>query len=384
MQRLETEAKTIGKLFAVESQNLWPPVADSLVVDNGFEKALGAVLGDDLDAPLDDSAPMHWAGATVDPSDPQLPDGVTALAQYVKAPPQLARRLAQIGVVDRAAGAQLAALLKPGQRLVSREGDYWRWDGFAAAAHAPTGAARRLAERGRLQAIEGELEAARADVAAKRQTLELAEAAVTAAAAAEVQARMQWRDAQRLTDNAREEHTAAEREIARNAARISALKEARVRISAGCDEALAGQREATAALAALPVTADLEAKLAAVNDVIATDRGALAEVRVEAQAIMREAELASRRLQAITEERQAWNERKDNAETQIATIGQRVEEASGERAELTERAGKIRFPAPGADRRDRDRHRRAPRRRRPARRRRERSCRGRQGRARGA
>src|SRR5580700_6314662 len=330
----ETEAKTIGKLFAVESKHLWPPVADSLVVDNGFEKALGAVLGDDLDAPLDDSAPMHWAGADVDPSDPKLPDGVTALAQYVKAPPQLARRLAQIGVVDRVAGAQLAAMLKPGQRPVSREGDYWRWDGFAAAAHAPTGAARRLAERGRLQAIEGELEAARADVAGKRQTLERAEAAVTAAAAAEVQARIHWRDAQRLTDNAREEHTAAEREISRNAARISALKEARVRISAGCDEALAGQREATAALAALPVTADLEAKLAAVNDVIATDRGALAEVRVEAQAIMREAELASRRLQAIAEERQAWNERKNNAETQIATIGQRVEEASHERAEL--------------------------------------------------
>src|SRR6202011_907539 len=107
-------------------------VADSLVVDNGFEKALGAVLGDDLDAPLDDSAPMHWAGATVDPSDPQLPG-----------------RLAQIGVVDRAAGAQLATLLKPGQRLVSREGDYWRWDGFAAAAHAPTGAARRRGPRGR-------------------------------------------------------------------------------------------------------------------------------------------------------------------------------------------------------------------------------------------
>src|SRR5580700_5017206 len=329
VQRLETEAKTIGKLFAVESKNLWP-----LVADNGFEKALGAVLGDDLDAPLDETAPMHWAGATVDPSDPKLPDGVMALAQYVKAPPQLARRLAQIGVVDRAAGARLATLLKPGQRLVSREGDYWRWDGFAAAAHAPTGAARRLAERGRLQAIEGELETARADVAAKRQALDMAEAAVTAAAAAEVQARIRWRDAQRLTDNAREEHTAAEREIARNAARISALKEARVRISAGCDEALAGQREATAALAALPVTADLEAKLAAVNDVIATDRGALAEIRVEAQAIMREAELANRRLQAIAEERQAWNERNDNAATQIATIGQRVEEASHERAEL--------------------------------------------------
>jgi len=65
--------------------------------------------------------------------------------------------------------------LKTGQRLVSLEGDVWRWDGFVAAAHAPTGAARRLAERARLVDIENELEQARADAAAKRQALEAAE-----------------------------------------------------------------------------------------------------------------------------------------------------------------------------------------------------------------
>jgi chromosome segregation protein len=334
VQRLETEAKTIGKLLAVESKNLWPPVADALVIDNGFEKALGAALGDDLDAPVDASAPIHWAGADLDPSDPPLPEGVAALAQYVQAPPQLARRLTQIGVVDRAEGSRLAAMLKPGQRLVSREGDFWRWDGFATAAHAPTGAARRLAERGRLQAIEGELEGARADVAGKQQTVEIAEAAVAAASEAEVTARTRWRDAQHATDNAREEHAAAEREIARNAARISALKEARGRISAGRDEALAGHRETLAALAGLPAAAELEAKLAAINEVIAADRGALAEVRVEAQAITREAELADRRLQAISVERADWNERNTSAATQIATIGQRAEETSRERTEL--------------------------------------------------
>jgi chromosome segregation protein len=335
VQRLETEAKTIGKLLAVESKNLWPPVADALAIDSGFEKALGAVLGDDLDAPVDETAPLRWGGATIDPADPALPDGVTALAQYVKAPPQLARRLAQIGVVERADGPRLAAMLKPGQRLVSREGDFWRWDGFAAAAHAPTGAARRLAERGRLQAIEGELETARADVAGKRQTREAAEAAVTAAAEAEASARIRWRDAQHLTDNAREEHAAAEREIARNAARISALTEAKGRIIAGHEEALAGHRDAEAALSALPATAEFEAKLAEINDVIAADRSVLAEVRVEAQAITREAELADRRLQAIVGERAAWNERKDSATTQIATIGQRAEEATAERTELS-------------------------------------------------
>ena len=334
VQRLETEAKTIGKLLAVESKNLWPPVMDALVVEKGYEKALGAALGDDLDAPIDPSAPMRWSGVALDPSDPILPEGVLALAHYVKAPPELARRLAQIGVVERADGPRLAAMLKPGQRLVSREGDFWRWDGYAVDGHAPTGAARRLAERGRLQAIEGELVSARDEVTAKLRVLEAAEAARAAAAAAEIKARTRWREAQRLTDEAREQHAAAERESSRNAARISALEEARLRIGAGRDEATAARGEAAAALDALPAAAELEAKLAAINEVIATDRGALAEVRVEAQAIAREAELADRRLQAIAGEFREWNARKDNAGAQIATIGQRAEEATTERTEL--------------------------------------------------
>jgi len=334
VQRLETEAKTIGKLLAVENKNLWPPVMDALTVTKGYEKALGAALGDDLDAPVDASAPMRWAGAKLDPSDPALPQGVAALSQYVKAPSELARRLAQIGVVERADGARLAAMLKPGQRLVSREGDFWRWDGFAAAAHAPTGAARRLAERGRLEAIEGELATARTEVETKRRAVDQAEAAVAAAAAAETDARARWREAQRLTDAAREEHAAAEREISRNAARISALKEAKQRIGAGRDETQLARGEAQKALAALPAAAEIEKKLAAVNDAIARERSACAEVRVEAQAIAREAELANHRLQAIAAERQAWNERNDSAAAQIATIGQRTEEAAGERAEL--------------------------------------------------
>ena len=334
VQRLETEAKTIGKLLAVESKNLWPPVMDALGVTEGYEKALGAALGDDLDAPVDQSAPMHWAGATPDPADPGLPPGAEPLSRFVKAPPELARRLAQIGVVERAEGRGLAATLKPGQRLVTREGDFWRWDGFAAAAHAPTGAARRLAERGRLQAIEGELAAARNEVEAQLRIVAAAEAAVTAASAAEAAARARWREAQHSTDAAREDHAAAEREISRNAARVSALKEAKQRTDTARDESVAAAKHAQAALAALPVAADLEAKLAEVNDTVAKDRAALAEVRVEAQAIAREAEMADRRLQVIAGERAAWNERKDSAGAQIATIGQRSEETKRERGVL--------------------------------------------------
>jgi chromosome segregation protein len=164
--------------------------------------------------------------------------------------------------------------------------------------------------------------------------VEAAEAAVAAAAATETEARAQWREAQRATDAAREEHAAAEREISRNAARISALQEARQRISASRDETGLARTEVDQALAALPPAAEIEHKLAAINDVIAHERLASAEVRVEAQALTREAELANQRLQAIVGERLAWNERNERAAAQIATIAQRSDEAAAERTEL--------------------------------------------------
>src|SRR6266576_164839 len=240
VQRLETEARTISKLVNGETKNLWPPIIDGVTLAKGYEKALGAALGDDLDAPVDPSAPMRWTDAGVIEGDPALPDGVEALAAQVQAPAELARRLAQIGVVSKERGAELVSQLKTGQRLVSLEGDVWRWDGFVAAAHAPTGAA-------------------------KRQALEAADAELKAASAAETSARDAWRAAQREADAARERHANTEREINRHAARKSALTEAHSRLNADRAEAQAAHESATAALDELPPSLDTETRLAAVR-----------------------------------------------------------------------------------------------------------------------
>ena len=334
VQRLETEAKTLSKVLAVETKNMWPPVMDHVSVEKGYEKALGAALGDDLDAPVDASAPMRWIGAAIDPADPALPDGVEPLAQHVQAPAELARRLSQIGVIDKADGARLAALLKPGQRLVSSDGDLWRWDGFAADAHAPTGAARRLAERARLADIESELQVARAEADAARNAVKNAETVLQAAAAAEGQARTGARERQKEAHAARDRHEAAERELNRNAARLSALDEARQRLTASRDEAATAGMEAEEALAALAPAADLEASLATVRDDIAAKRAKLAEVRAEQQAIAREAEMADRRLAALANDRSGWLQRQEGARAQTATLDQRIAEATRDRAEL--------------------------------------------------
>ncbi|QPF86349.1 chromosome segregation protein SMC [Bradyrhizobium genosp. L] len=334
VQRLETEARTISKLVNSETKNLWPPIIDGITVAKGYEKAIGAVLGDDLDAPVDPSAPMRWTNAGVAADDPSLPDGVERLADRVQAPPELARRLAQIGVVTKERGAALVSQLKTGQRLVSLEGDVWRWDGFVADAHAPTGAARRLAERARLVDIENDLEQARVDAAAKRQALETAEAELRSASAAEAASREAVRATRREAEAARERHAATEREINRHAARKSALTEAHSRVAADRAEAEAAHESAEAALAELPPSVETETQLAAVRAEIDNQRRAAAQVRAEAQALAREAELADRRVQAILAERSEWQTRKTSAASQVGTIEARIAEVSIEREEL--------------------------------------------------
>ena len=332
--RLDTESKTLAKLLHVDTKNLWPAVIDDLQVEKGYEAALGAALGDDLEAPVDPSAPMRWAGAEIDPADPTLPEGAEPLAGHVTAPPELARRLAQIGVVGRDDAPALAKRLKPGQRLVSRDGDLWRWDGFSVAANAPTGAARRLAGKNRLADIEAELLDVRSDVEAKWAVAQAAEAEVRAAAEAEANARDNWRELQRAAQAALGQHADAEREAGRNAARLSALTEAKSRLSTSRDEAATAYGEAERALAELSHAAEIETQLTKVRGEVETHRAHLAEVRAEAQALAREAELAERRLVQIGSDREAWTVRRDGAATQIATIETRVREAYTERESL--------------------------------------------------
>ena len=337
VHRLETEARTLAKVLHVDAKQLWPPVIDLVSVEKGYETALGAALGDDLNAPIEPTAPMRWGLAGGEGNDPALPDGIEALAQHVVAAPQeLQRRLAQIGVVERTEGDALAQRLKVGQRLVSREGDLWRWDGFAVAAHAPTLAARRLAEANRLADIEAELGGARAAAQACRDAAAAAEAEVTAAAAAETESRNRWRELQHDAASTREIHAAAERELNRLTARRSALEEAQSRLAAAREEAHAAAAEAAAALSNQEPTDQLEADLAVVRTKAAQERGALAEARAEAQALAREIELTHRRLDAINADGEAWRTRKDAAAGQIANLDARLTETALERASLAD------------------------------------------------
>jgi chromosome segregation protein len=335
-QRLETEARTLSNLLNTASGDLWPPVVDEINVEKGYEAALGAALGDDLDASTNASAPAHWGEPSEASNDAPLPSGVRALSEVVRAPAVLARRLSQIGVVLRSEGAQLQKRLRPGQRLVSKEGDFWRWDGFTAAAEAPTPAARRLAEKNRLGDLKEEAAMARDGANAAKQAAEAAQAELRDASVNEMNARQTARAAARQVEEAREKLSQVERSRAQVATRISALEEGVTRFAENRDEALVKKSDAEAALKSLAATQSMVIKLERARAETAQRRGEAAEARAAMQGLSREAEARQRRREAIALERNSWGERRTRATTQIDEIQLRIEETREEQVVLAE------------------------------------------------
>ena len=335
-QRLETEVRTLTNLLASAASDLWPPVVEEISVEKGYEAALGAALGDDLDASSNPSAPAHWALVGDPASDPALPPGVQSLASLVLAPDALQRRLAQIGIVLRGDGTQLQKLLKPGQRLVSKEGDLWRWDGFTAAAEAPTPAAKRLAEKNRLGDLTIEAERARAEADKLKAEAERRQDALRMAAAAEADARQTARATLRAVEDARERSANIERRHAQIASRVSALTEAAARLSQNRDEAAEKKAQAELALEELAPTAQLTGRLERARAATGQARADAAEARAAVQGIAREAQIREQRRQAIAAERQSWDDRQGRATHQIEDFQIRIEEAREEQEKLAE------------------------------------------------
>ncbi|TRC91727.1 chromosome segregation protein SMC [Mesorhizobium sp. WSM4310] len=341
LARIETEARTLAKILNAASGDLFPSVLEQISVERGFETALGAALGEDLDVPLDRSAPAHWGESQIQPGDAALPEGVKSLASVVRAPAQLARRLAQIGIVEAADGRRLQALLAPGQRLVSREGALWRWDGLTASADAPTAAAQRLAQKNRLAELDAEAVQATLVLRQAEEALARAEQALRQASEAERNTRQAGRDAQHRLDAARNALAEAEKAGGELASRRAALDEGRARIVDSHEETSAAFVEAEMLLQDAPDLGDLQLQLEQSSANVSRDRATLADARAVHEGLRREAEARTRRLDAIGAERSNWLVRAENASTQITSLGERKAEAEAERERLADAPDEI-------------------------------------------
>ena len=340
LERIDTEAATLAAVLAPDQSGL-APVIDTVAVDSGYEAALAAAFGDDLDAPADLEAAAHWRQVDYGRDEVGLPLGAVPLARYVRTPEVLLRRLAQTGLIAREDGPELQAELKPGQRLVSIEGDLWRWDGYVATANAPRSAAQRLARRNRLVDLETERIVAWDLATARREAVEVADVAVREATEANAEAREALRLARKALDEARTALSLAEREEQRVAARRNALEAAAERLGLDVGESEAAVDAARADFLTTGAADKLTERLAAQRQRVDHDRANATEARVAFESLAHEAEIRSGRLAAIAVERQSWRERAANAEAQIATLATRQKEAGAEKEQLSAEPAKI-------------------------------------------
>ncbi len=344
---LRAEVAALARLVDREAQ-AGHQLLDRLEVEPGFEKALGAALADDLRAPeVDGQARSGWAVLPAYDAPQALPEGAEPLAARVGAPAVLARRLSQIGLVSRTDGFRLQAALNPGQRLVSVEGDLWRWDGFRAGAEdAPSAAALRLQQLNRLVQLKRDLE----EVAARADGAKRAHEALQARLAELAEADNRARDARRAADARLAE---ANRALARAEADRSIaggkLEAARLAVSRFEDEAMAARARLKEAEAAQAELSDLDAARGAVEAAKITVEAARITMmtrRSTQDEVRREGEARVRRRQEATKELLGWKHR-------LETAAKRSEELTGRRTEAeAELAVASRLPQEIATRRD--------------------------------
>ncbi|MCA0918935.1 chromosome segregation protein SMC [Pseudooceanicola nanhaiensis] len=333
---LRAEVTALAKLVQRDTAE-GGQILDSVRVKPGYEKALGAALADDLRAPeVAGDGPSGWVTLDAYPQAQPLPEGVAGLASYVRVPGVLARRIGQIGLVDAAEGPRLQALLKPGQRLVTIEGDLWRWDGYRAwAEDAPSAAALRLQQLNRLEELKQELERASAEADRARAAHEALTKRLSDLTAADQAARQARRDADRLVAEAARRVSKAEAERSMAESRLENLGLAVKRHE---DDALAARAQVAEAERGLEELGDLDAARHAAENIkmtVEAARMAMMARRAAHDELRREGDARLRRTQEVTKELSGWRLRLDSAGKRIAELEERKLESQEELSEAS-------------------------------------------------
>ena len=338
VQRLTAEAKALGNLLQPESGGLWPPLIDSVKVQPGYEAALAAALGDDLQASLDEAAPDHWVdlgdlGRTdMPPGARTLPGKVVSLSQFVKGPPALNRRLEMTGVVFPDQGMKLQKELRPGQRLVSPRGDLWRWDGYSASSESRARAAARLSQRNRLDELEQEILRAKQVRANAFERYSAAKDAAEKAREIERQTERSARDVQQSLIAAQDHAAQTARAAAEQLSRTAAL-EAEIRhLEETTSDADHAVQRFDHELDELGDGSSLTREANEARSALSLARESASQARAKFDALKRESEIRGERVEFLAAERTRWSARRDAAISQIEELNRRLDELASELA----------------------------------------------------
>lgn len=324
---IQAEIDTLTRVLAA-SEPEGRTVLEDLTVTEGYEAALAAALGEDLEASDDQEADRYWSALGQTPIDTLALPGAEPLSQYVSGSSVLARRLASVGIVSTEDGARLATSLKAGQVLVTKEGDLWRWDGFVAKAGAKTAAAARLEQKRQLTEQQAKLEASFA--ARDHAERELGEIRQHLTDLNE-----QRRTAEQARNEAQSRASTLEREIGklkgeaeRRAARGEALISKKTEADQRLETANTDHKAAMEAVKASPDLSALEQTVHVARNEREEARAKNGRARGIRADIKRDADARAARLKQIDEQRQGWTRRQGTASERLETVARTLTETT--------------------------------------------------------
>lgn len=332
---LEGEASTLERALAAARSDA-DRILDQLRVKPGYEAALAAALGDDLDAGTDRDAARSWGAADMAKGDPSLPAGSKALAEYVKAPAALARRLAQVAVADTDAGQPLAV----GQRLVTTDGVMRRWDGFVTRGDGAT-ATERLQRQNRLDELAAQrpqVELGVQEFRDRRDAAAARAAQLTEAAAAARKALANADEARRSALRAADQAQAA---LDRHRDAAALFDRRLVEIAETAQEAADALAAQQALLAALPDDSIARAALEAEEQAAERARIDAGSARDALAAHERTLASLSERQAVVSAEIKSWKARAGEAARRVTEMDKRADALAAEAAKLADVPAKL-------------------------------------------
>ncbi|MEM9358329.1 MAG: chromosome segregation protein SMC [Pseudomonadota bacterium] len=346
LKQVETERDTLAKLLQSSDADGVEPVVEQIKVAKGYEVALGAALGDDLELPIGVEGRMHWKVASSDGEDAYdddyaLPNGLKCLADFVEAPAELQRRLRQVGVVEPELGQDLQAQLRPGQRLVSTDGDLWRWDGLVAPADAPTPAAQRLAARNRLEELISEQADAVMAVAEAEQLVASLTGALKSASDDLNALRAEHRRVEVELGKTNKQLTQMERAAQEAEVRLAALRDTEQSAAQEFELASKALSDSEDALKKLAATDDLDSEVAGARESVQQARAKSTQLQTELTVLERAGQQRQAQQTKLVADVKRWTERSDQGLQQLKTLQQRLTENRDEKASVAKVPGQL-------------------------------------------
>jgi chromosome segregation protein len=321
---LRAESGAVSRLLDREISEV-KQIIDRIKVQPGYELALGAAFQDDLKNPeVEKDFGTGWISLKSDYTSQSLPPDVEPLSSFVSGPELLSRRIAQIGVVSNKLGAKLQSQLMPGQRLVSKEGACWRWDGFKVeAVDASTSSALRLQQLNRLEELKQELEQAISKSLGSRQAHTSLQAELLELTNFDQETRLTWQNADKLMIESNRVMSSAESEKSIAEGKVENLLLTVARYKNETNNIQNRLLEAEKAIKSLGDLQSVRDELDKLKEEVVVSRTTMISKRGLAETLRTENEIRVLRFKEIDEHLLVWISRREYAEDRIKELKSR-------------------------------------------------------------